>query len=455
MEGWLSAATDYIARWIAFQREHFDQPGVSLAVVAAGRPVLTAAFGSANLATGEALTPAHRFRVASHSKSFTAAGILLLKDRGRLRLDDPAGRHVPGLHPEVAEATLAQLMSHSAGLVRDGADAGQFSDERPFLDRAQLMAGLAEAPVLPAATRFKYSNHGFGLLGLVIEAVTGEAYNDWIAREVVAAAGLADTFPDIAAAAGGPLAAGHSGRMLTGRRLIIPGDNPTHAMASATGFVSTPGDLARFFAQLSPAAADSILSPASRREMTRRHWRDRETALERHYGLGTIGSQLGEWEAFGHSGSFQGTLSRTAMMPGQDLCVSVVTNAIDGMAHVWLEGAVAILRAYRKAGAPTPEAADWAGRWWTMWSAVDLVPMGARVLACHPALPVPLSEASELALTGRDTAIIEKAPGFASPGEPARRERAPDGSVAAVWLAGGRLWHETVLRERLLARYAG
>jgi hypothetical protein len=81
---------------------------------------------------------------------------------GRLRLDDPIGTHVAGLHPKIAEATLAQLLSHSAGLVRDGTDAGQWADRRAFLDEAALRADLADGPTIEANTRFKYSNHGFG-----------------------------------------------------------------------------------------------------------------------------------------------------------------------------------------------------------------------------------------------------------------------------------------------------
>ena len=88
-----------------------------------GAGIAVNAFGHANLATGEKLTPRHRFRIASHSKSFTAAGIMKLRERRKLRLDDPVGQYVEGLHPRVAETTIGQILSHSAGLVRDGATA--------------------------------------------------------------------------------------------------------------------------------------------------------------------------------------------------------------------------------------------------------------------------------------------------------------------------------------------
>ncbi|MGL1218106.1 serine hydrolase, partial [Vibrio parahaemolyticus] len=74
------AALDYVASWLEFQRRFHDQPGCAVAIADKGEVVLEAAFGSADLSTGEALTPRHGFRIASHSKSFTAAGILRLAE---------------------------------------------------------------------------------------------------------------------------------------------------------------------------------------------------------------------------------------------------------------------------------------------------------------------------------------------------------------------------------------
>lgn len=150
-------ALDYVASWLDFQRRHHDQPGCAVAIADGDEVALEAAFGSANLATGEALTPRHGFRIASHSKSFTSAGILRLVDEGRLRLDDEVGSLIDGLHPEVAKVTVGQVLSNSAGLTRDGPDAGQFLDRKPFCNKAELLADLAKPPVLPGSQRFKYS----------------------------------------------------------------------------------------------------------------------------------------------------------------------------------------------------------------------------------------------------------------------------------------------------------
>src|SRR5262249_31571301 len=138
MEKWLSPALDYIPRWIGFQMRQLEQPGAVLAIAHRGEPVLEQAFGTANVEKTGTLTPRHRFRVASHSKSFTAAGVMKLREQGRITLDEPAGRHVNGLHPAVARATMTQLLSHSAGIIRDGTDSGQWLDQRAFPNEAEL-----------------------------------------------------------------------------------------------------------------------------------------------------------------------------------------------------------------------------------------------------------------------------------------------------------------------------
>ena len=115
MDRWLAAALDYIPRWLDFQMQASQQPGCIIAIAHRGNVVLERAFGTANLGTGEALTPRHRFRVASHSKSFTAAGIMKLREQRKLKLDDAAGDYVEGLQRDVARATIAQLLSHTRG----------------------------------------------------------------------------------------------------------------------------------------------------------------------------------------------------------------------------------------------------------------------------------------------------------------------------------------------------
>jgi CubicO group peptidase (beta-lactamase class C family) len=453
MDKWLAAALDYIPSWLEFQMRISEQPGCIIAVAHRDRVILERAFGFADLESGEKLTPRHRFRIASHSKSFTSAGILKLREQRRLRLDDPVGQYVKQLHPLVAEATLGQLLSHGAGIVRDGADAGQFVDRRPFLSRRELLADLRRSPIVEPNTRFKYSNHGFGLLGLVIEAITGEPYGAWIERSIVDAAGLRETEPDMPIGRGTPFARGHGSKLLLGRRVVIPGDNPANAIAPAAGFVSTAADVARFFARLNPDAKRGVLSAASRREMTRRHWRNPHEEQEGYYGLGIISGTIGGWNWFGHSGGLQGYISRTSVLPAQELTVCVLTNAIDGWAGYWLDGVIHILRAFAMHGAPAGGVRDWNGRWWSAWGAMDLVPMGRKVLAANPHVGNPFLDASEMTVTGKDTGRITEAGGYQSHGEPVRRVRASSGVITELWWAASQLLPETKVAAEMKRRY--
>ena len=452
---WLAPALAYIPEWLGYQMRVTEQPGCQIAIAHRGEIVLEAALGYADVATGELLTPRHRFRVASHSKTFTAAAIMKLREQGRVKLDDAAGQYVDGLHRDIAGATVAQLLSHTAGIVRDGVDAAYWAGRAPFAAAAAVRKDLKAATAIDANTRLKYSNHGFALVGLIIEAITGEGYATWMRREIIEPTGLAETTPDMPLPPRAKLAKGHSGKALLGRRLVFGGDQPTHGLIAATGFVSTASDLARFFGKLAPHAKSGLLSAASRREMTRPQWRDSHSAIARSYGLGTISGDLDGWTWFGHSGGFQGYITRTAVVPEEQLAISVLTNASDGLSHPWLDGALHILKRFRAEGAPSKRTADWTGRWWSAWGATDLVAMGDKVLLAAPGLIDPFLKVSELRVTGSDEARIVQAGAFESYGEPVRRMRGKNGKVRAVRIAAGTAVPEAVLTKELLSRYGG
>ena len=406
MEPWLQSALGYLRGWIEFQLRTSQRPGCIVAIAHRGKVVAEYRVRPCQSRHRRKADPApplpdrFAFQEFHRGRNHEAAGA------AQLRLDDPVGQYVKGLHPHVAETTIAQLLSHSAGLTRDGADSGQFVDRRPYLNAKELMAELQLPPAIAPNSRFKYSNHGFGLLGLAIEAITGEPYRIWIEREIVDAAGLRETTADMPLAKSVPFARGHTSRFPLERRLVIPGDNPAHAMASAAGFVSTAADVARYFAQLAPNAKRSVLSAGSRREMTRKHWRNLHGPVEGYYGLGIISGNVAGWDWFGHSGGFQGYISRTAVIPACDLTVSILTNSIDGWAELWIDGAINILRVFKDRGAPKRRIRDWTGRWWTTWSALDLVPVGDRVVVANPLAINPFMAATEIEITGRDTGRV-------------------------------------------------
>ncbi len=178
-----------------------QSPGVSLSVMHDGTLIYSKGFGVANVETGAAMTPVMGSRVASITKQFTAAAVLLLAEQGKLSLDDPLARFLPDF-PRAADITLRQMMSHTAGL-SDYIN-GQSHD---ILVAAQTRDYTADEllPIIRSRTplyRFQpgtswlYSNSGFALLGIVVEKVSGENFADYCDQHLFKPAGLRNTVID-------------------------------------------------------------------------------------------------------------------------------------------------------------------------------------------------------------------------------------------------------------------
>jgi D-alanyl-D-alanine carboxypeptidase len=168
---------------------------ISVAVAKDGELVHTAAFGVANPMTGEAVSPAHRFRVASNSKLLTATAVLELVEDGNLGLDEPVlGPLVSGLgvtptDPGISAITLRQLLSHTSGFPeyqRTFFGGGAANCEEA------ARRGLGGALLAPPGIVYRYSNMNFCLIGLLIEAVTGRPYETVIQEDVLAPLGISD-----------------------------------------------------------------------------------------------------------------------------------------------------------------------------------------------------------------------------------------------------------------------
>lgn len=222
-------------------------------------------------------------RIASMTKSFTAATILALRDEGRLRLDDPVSTHVPeaagafDLAADEREPTLRELLSMSGGLVTDN----PWGDRQQAMSREAFAATLREGlgHVHPVGTGFEYSNTGYALLGRVIDEVTGGDYASEIRRRFLeplgmTASGWSDREIDTA-----HLATGHRLADRTDATRFEPVPLDDHGVYGAmAGLFSTVDDIAswvRFLAAAdAPDAAQRETGPlatASRREMQQLH----------------------------------------------------------------------------------------------------------------------------------------------------------------------------------------
>jgi D-aminopeptidase len=171
-------------------------PGVTIGVVRDDMLALHRSAGLANIELGVPIGPATTFRIASVSKQFTCAAILILAAEGKLRIDDDVRAYIPALPSLDQRITLAHLMHNTSG-IRDmleimrlgGVDLGQPCQAQDLLDAVCRQRALNFAP----NTRYLYSNSNFMLLGRVIEHVSGESLADFLDRRIFSALGMTMT----------------------------------------------------------------------------------------------------------------------------------------------------------------------------------------------------------------------------------------------------------------------
>jgi CubicO group peptidase (beta-lactamase class C family) len=253
------------------------QPGLAYAVMANGELVHSGGRGERWLG-GPPPDADTVFRIASMTKSFTATLVLMLRDRDRLSLDDPAVDYVPalaGVKPPTADSppiTIRHLLTMTAGFTTDD----PWGDRQQGLDPAVFARLLADGAVRcgwAPGTRFEYSNLGYAVLGKVIESVTGIEYARAVRAEVLRPLGLTQTGYEAAEFDPARLARGY--RRDGGEWLELAPD-PHGAFAPMGGIFSCVRDLARWvagFAAAFPpgsgtaADADHPLGRATRREM--------------------------------------------------------------------------------------------------------------------------------------------------------------------------------------------
>lgn len=444
----IRAAAGYLESWIGAQAAHRRVPGVQVAVRSGGELVLSAAVGVADAGTGAPLTTEHLFSVASHSKTFTATAVLQLVEAGRMRLDDPIGEHVPELaeaRSPLARATVRELLGHQSGVTRDGGHADFWQLETPFPTRAELVAAVLDDGAVHARNEhFKYSNVGYALVGLALEAVTGTPYAEHLRTAVLEPLGLTRTGADHDPRRAGEYAAGHTALLLGEQRRLVLGHAPTGAWAPATGFWSTAEELSAFAEAAFILGDDRLLTDDARRVMQRLESVVTAYGTEvGRYGLGVDLSTVGERQLVGHSGGWPGHITLTVADPAAGLVVSVLTNAVDGPAQELAHGLVKLVDAALtpRAEVPAPPAdapplASFTGRFAGLWGVLDVVELGGRLVLVRPTLPDPLHGMEELQVLDAGTLRIAAQPGFGAAGEPVHLERDGDGRIAALRLGG-------------------
>jgi CubicO group peptidase (beta-lactamase class C family) len=328
----VAAALHLLELWLEAQGAYEHIPGLSMAVVHDQELLWAKGFGYADRGKKRAATPETIYGIGSISKLFTSIAVLQLRDRGKLRLDDPVADHLPWFTVKQAYAdgppvTIHGILTHSSGLPRDAAFPYWSAPYSEFPTREQMIQTLAnQTTVYPADTHFNYSNLGFALAGDIVARVSGRDYADYIKETILLPLGLNDTSPELPEAhRGGRLATGYSSTMRDGSQNIMPFFQ-AKAIAPAAGFSSTVLDLARFASwqfRLLGGGKEEILRANALKEMQRFQWMDPDTT----WGLGfTVWNQGGK-NYVGHGGICAGYRSQLTLLPDEKIAAVFLTNS--------------------------------------------------------------------------------------------------------------------------------
>ena len=232
-------------------------PGINVRVQDPHRPARSSASGVGDLAKGAALRQAAQFRIGSITKTFVATIVLQLVSEGRLRLDEPVARRLPGLLANGGQITVRQLLNHTSGLPDYTADPELFAgivQNRVWEPRELVALAVRHPQLFPPGRAWRYSNTNYIVAGLLVEAVAGRPLARELDRRIFSPLHLDHTsFP--AASADLPKYHAHgyisteTAPTADGQPLDVTGYNPSHAWA-AGAIVSTAADLSNFYTAL-------------------------------------------------------------------------------------------------------------------------------------------------------------------------------------------------------------
>jgi D-alanyl-D-alanine carboxypeptidase len=296
-------------------------PGTIVGVKRDGRAPWIVARGHANLQTLRPMRGDEHVRIGSVTKAFVTTLLLRLAQEGRLSLDDPIANYVAGV-PAGEAITLRQLANMTSGLADDFANP-DFSIEyltgETFTPPRLVELGLALPTLFAPGTGWSYSNTNTVLLGMVIEAVTGQPLAAALKRRVFAPLGLRGTSLPSFRTLAKPYASGYTYQTLNGRLGDATFNTPTATWA-AGGIVSTVPDLlraARMFGTGKP-----LLSAASQRQ--REGWvRFPPNSQLQRYGIGVF--DFNGW--IGHNGGIPGYTAIAWYLPERHLSLVVSVNS--------------------------------------------------------------------------------------------------------------------------------
>jgi CubicO group peptidase (beta-lactamase class C family) len=295
-----------------------DIEGLSGAVLVTrdGSPVLRTAGGTADTERGVPCTPETRFQIASVSKQFTAAAVMLLVEEGRARLDEPIAGVLPDCPARWRDITLHHLLTHTSGL-------GHWEDVDPAVlsgspSPQDVLGALAERPLRDApGASYLYSSPGYALLGQLVAELAGQSHPSFLRERIFASLGMTATTTGEDPASG--CARGYRDGVRVDvtmyTRLTGPGD-----------MWSTVDDLARWTEAFT---ADRVVSAASRELMCTPYAPYGPVSgavLHGACGYGLFTGRVAGEEAVFHPGDNPGYKSLLAFFPHRGTTAVLLTN---------------------------------------------------------------------------------------------------------------------------------
>ena len=355
-------------------------PSVAASVFRGGEIVWQDSLGLADVEAERATSPDTQYRIGSITKTFTAVGILQLRDAGELSLDDPLTKFVP----ESAHGpSLDRMLSHVSGLQRE--PPGEIWETLQAPSREELVARTADAEELLApGSWWHYSNLAFALLGEVVARATGGAWEEALRTRVLEPLGLGRTTPE----AEEPAAHGYFVEPYTDAVRIER--DPDMGGSGALGKLwSNVVDLARWGAFLAQGD-DRVLAKETLDEMSRVRAMVDHAGWTLGWGLGLALYRSGDHLFVGHGGAMPGHLAGLVVNRSTGIGAAVLTNTSAGgkpealaldLAKAAIEALPAEPEPWQPGESPPEDVADLLGRWWSEGHELVFAWRGGRLQA--------------------------------------------------------------------------
>lgn len=430
-----------IDAWLPLKIKYDNTPGLSVGITYKGKLVYKRGFGYADQEAKISATPKTCYRIASISKTFTSISIFQLAEKGRLRIDDKVEKYLPWFkakrdNKNADSITIRQLLSHTAGVFRDGNSPHWENDKFPDLEKMQKSI-VEEMLVFKNPAKFKYSNFGFAILGKVIEAVSGMPYEQYMRVNILDKLGMKNTASDFDVKFEKKLAKGYS-RDVPGERKKIFKNTRTNAYASAAGVLSNVEDLAKYISAWF-SHKNGLVSGRSKKEMTREYSRAR--GKDEFYGLGFDVYKIKKRKIAGHGGGFPGFVTKIGLDVKNDIGVIVLANTNDSTAGFIHAGIFESIYKFLddknySVGSVPKNAKKYEGIYRSRWDDAVVVGVGGVLVVFDSKTNSPLEEETYLVPAGKDKFVIKTKFNFDAPGEFARFITKGGGKKASVLFWG-------------------